>query len=58
MSKACQYANNEAKIGVGMKEISLKDAQFAIKKISPRIRSLRRAKLNSKRLTMKVSCST
>jgi hypothetical protein len=30
MSKACQYVNNEAKIGVGMKEINLKDARFAI----------------------------
>jgi len=58
MSKTCHYANNEAKIGVGMKEVSLKDAQAAIKKISPRIRGLKRAKLNGKRLTMKVACST
>jgi hypothetical protein len=27
MSKACHYATNEAKAGVGMKEVSLKDAQ-------------------------------
>jgi hypothetical protein len=26
MSKACQYAMNEAKVGACMKEISLKDA--------------------------------
>jgi hypothetical protein len=58
MSKACQYANNEAKIGVGVKEVSLKDARATIKKISPRIRSLRRVKLNGKRLTMKVACNT
>jgi hypothetical protein len=25
ISKACQYATNEAKVGVGMKEVSLKD---------------------------------
>jgi hypothetical protein len=30
MSKAYHYANNEAKIGVGMKEVSLKDAQDAL----------------------------
>jgi hypothetical protein len=32
MSKACQYANNEAKIGVGVKEVSLKDAWATILK--------------------------
>ncbi len=26
MSKACQYAMNEAKVGAGMKEVNLKDA--------------------------------
>jgi hypothetical protein len=26
MSKACQYATNEIKVGVGIKEVSLKDA--------------------------------
>ncbi len=30
MSKACQYAMNEAKVGVGMKEIGLKDVQAAL----------------------------
>jgi hypothetical protein len=30
MSKACQYATNETKAGVGMKEINLKDVQVVI----------------------------
>jgi hypothetical protein len=30
LSKACQYAMNEAKVGAGMKEVSLKDAQVAL----------------------------
>jgi len=29
-SKICSYAMNEAKVGVGMKEISLKNAQIAL----------------------------
>jgi len=32
MLKECQYATNEFKIDVGMKEVSLKDAQVVIKK--------------------------
>jgi hypothetical protein len=31
-SKVCQYATNEAKVGVGMKEVSLKNAQVALQK--------------------------
>jgi hypothetical protein len=33
MSKACHYAMNEAKVGAGMKEVNLKDAQVVIQKI-------------------------
>ncbi len=29
MSKACQYATNEANMGGGMKEVNLEDAQVA-----------------------------
>jgi hypothetical protein len=32
MSKACQYATNEAKVGAAMKEVSLKYAQIAFQK--------------------------
>ncbi len=31
MSKACQYVMNETKVGVGMKEVSLKDVQVISK---------------------------
>jgi hypothetical protein len=30
MSKACQYAMNEIKVGVGMKELSLKDVEVPL----------------------------
>jgi hypothetical protein len=30
MLKACQYATNETKVGAGMKEVSLKDAQATV----------------------------
>jgi hypothetical protein len=33
MSKACQYATNDVKLCIGMKEVSLKDAQQALQKI-------------------------
>jgi hypothetical protein len=33
MSKACQYATNDVKLCIGMKEVSLKDAQQAMEKI-------------------------
>jgi hypothetical protein len=32
MSKTCQYATNEVKFNVTMKEVSLKDAQVAFQK--------------------------
>ncbi len=32
MSKVCQYATNDAKFGVGMKKMSLKDSQVALQK--------------------------
>ncbi len=32
MSKACQYAMSETKVGVDMKEVSLKDVQIVLQK--------------------------
>jgi hypothetical protein len=33
MSKTCEYAMNEMKVGVSMKEVSLKDAQATLQNI-------------------------
>jgi hypothetical protein len=42
MSKVCQYVMNEAKVGVGMKEISLKDAQVDFQTQLPTLKNLER----------------
>ncbi len=42
MSKVCQYVMNEAKVGVGMKEVGLKDAQVDFQRQLPTIKNLER----------------
>ncbi len=45
MSKTCQYATNEAKVGVGMKEVNLKDAQATLHKTITRIKKYGKGKI-------------
>ncbi len=40
MSKVCQYVMNEAKVGVGMKEVSLKDVQVDFQRQLPTLKNL------------------
>jgi hypothetical protein len=42
MSKACQYVMNETKVGVGMKEVSLKDVQVDFQRQLLKLKCLER----------------
>jgi hypothetical protein len=48
---------NEVKVGAIMNEVILKDAQATFHKTLPRLKSLKKANLSGKRLTMRLTCN-
>jgi hypothetical protein len=58
MSKACQYATNEVKVGANMKKVNLKDVQVVLQKIITWTKKFEKGKHEERRLVMKLICCT
>jgi hypothetical protein len=57
MPKACQYATNETKMGVGMKEISLTECKLLSKRQLLKLKSSGRVDMNGKRFVVRLVSS-